>query len=104
MGALQHTKRPFVSISAAGDMPSASNKQRNLRGFALVVVVLSAALAGYTVWILARPLYWRFYAEVIHRYETDAAQQLIKELQKETGACGSCCASVRRGRWATAVV
>jgi hypothetical protein len=77
-----YKKRPgFSTGGGMADLP----KRGKLRGFALFVVLVAAALLGYTVWMLARPLYWRFYAEVIHRYESDAAQQLIRELQKETG-------------------
>ncbi|KIZ02110.1 hypothetical protein MNEG_5845 [Monoraphidium neglectum] len=57
-------------------------KSPRMRGAALAVVLASAALMLYMLVLLGRPLYWRLYADVIHRYESDAAQQLIVELQK----------------------
>lgn len=67
---------------------AAAPRARRLRRPALLLVLLAAVLGGYATWVLARPLYWRFYADVIHRYESDAAAQLIQELQKETAPLG----------------
>jgi hypothetical protein len=41
------------------------------RGVALGVVLLLLFGCSWTIWILARPLYWKLYAEVIHRYQPD---------------------------------
>lgn len=41
------------------------------RGLALGVVFLLLFGCSWTIWVLARPLYWRLYADVIHRYEPD---------------------------------
>lgn len=41
------------------------------RGLALGIVCLLLFGGTWTVWVLARPLYWRLYAEVIHRYQPD---------------------------------
>jgi hypothetical protein len=79
-GAKQQQQREGGGAAMARGAP------RRMRTLALVVIGVCVALMSYTMWILARPLYWRLYAEVIHRYESDAAQQLIQELAKETGA------------------
>lgn len=75
--------RPRIpSRSIGGDVP----RLPRMRGVALSIIVLSTSLMLYTVWLVGRPLYWRVYADFIHRYESEAAQQLIQELQKDAGA------------------
>jgi hypothetical protein len=87
MGAHTPKQQQHRAISADGMARSGGGGPRRMRTLALVVIGVCILLMGYTMWILARPLYWRLYAEVIHRYESDAAQQLIQELAKETGEC-----------------
>lgn len=54
---------------------------------ALIIVGATGLLLLYMLYALARPLYWKFYAEVIHRYEPDPALALIKEIEQEAGTC-----------------
>lgn len=41
------------------------------RGLSLGIVCLLLFGSSWTIWILARPLYWKLYADVLHRYEQD---------------------------------
>lgn len=46
-------------------------RERPFRGVALGVVGLGLVLVTFAGYVLLRPVYWRLYAEVIHRYEPD---------------------------------
>lgn len=41
------------------------------RFVALAIVLLLLFGFSWTIWVLARPLYWKLYADVIHRYTPD---------------------------------
>jgi hypothetical protein len=74
-----------------------------LRGLAVGIVAATGLLLLFLLYVLGRPLYWKFYAEVIHRYEPDPALALIREIEQESGtksatyAGSSCTASA--GCW-----
>jgi hypothetical protein len=78
--------RLLVRADGESGMARRGGGSPRLRGVALALVLLSVSLMGYTIVLLGRPLYWRIYAEVVHRYESDAAAQLIRELQEQKGA------------------
>uniref|UniRef100_A0A383W3X9 Nucleotide-diphospho-sugar transferase domain-containing protein n=1 Tax=Tetradesmus obliquus TaxID=3088 RepID=A0A383W3X9_TETOB len=56
-----------------------------LRGLAVGIVAATGLLLLFLLYVLGRPLYWKFYAEVIHRYEPDPALALIREIEQESG-------------------
>jgi hypothetical protein len=62
-----------------------------LRGLAVGIVAATGLLLLFLLYVLGRPLYWKFYAEVIHRYEPDPALALIREIEQESGASSPNC-------------
>jgi hypothetical protein len=60
------------------------------RGLALGIVGLMSLGLIFALYMLGRPLYWKIYAEVIHRYEPDPALALIQEIEREAGECSNC--------------
>ena len=60
-----------------------------MRGLAVGIVAATGLLLLFLLYVLGRPLYWKFYAEVIHRYEVDPALALIREIEQESGARAS---------------
>jgi hypothetical protein len=65
----QHRRRSSQKHSDVGSFLP----RQHSRGLALAIVCLLLLGGSYTIWVLARPLYWRLYAEVIHRYQSDPA-------------------------------
>eukprot|EP00882_Tetradesmus_deserticola_P025734 GHRQ01028293.1.p1 GENE.GHRQ01028293.1~~GHRQ01028293.1.p1 ORF type:complete len:344 (+),score=91.62 GHRQ01028293.1:276-1307(+) len=55
------------------------------RGLAVGIIAATGLLLLFLLYLLGRPLYWKFYAEVIHRYEADPVLALIRELEQESG-------------------
>ena len=53
-------------------------------GRTVVLALMLASCAG-VLYLVARPLYWRFYAEFIHSYEPDPALTLIRRAQEAAG-------------------
>jgi hypothetical protein len=70
-----------------------------LRGLAVGIVAATGLLLLFLLYVLGRPLYWKFYAEVIHRYEPDPALALIREIEQESGASSpDCCSNSRTAK------
>lgn len=65
-----------------------------LRGLAFGIVAATGLLLLFLLYVLGRPLYWKFYAEVIHRYEPDPALALIREIEQESGVMATNSATV----------
>ncbi|KIY94079.1 hypothetical protein MNEG_13883 [Monoraphidium neglectum] len=42
-------------------------RSSQMRGIALLVVLLSVGLMVYTVWLVGKPLFWRIYADMTHK-------------------------------------
>jgi hypothetical protein len=68
--------------------PKQQHGRSPLRGLAVGIVAATGLLLLFLLYVLGRPLYWKFYAEVIHRYEPDPALALIREIEQESGAKG----------------
>lgn len=64
----QHRRRSQKQSDLGSFLP-----RQHSRGLALAIVCLLLLGGSYTIWVLARPLYWRLYAEVIHKYQLDPA-------------------------------
>ena len=71
-----------MAVRKRGALDGIPVKHPRMRGAALAVVLTSIALLIYMLVLLGRPLYWKLYADVIHRYENAAAQELLHELSK----------------------
>lgn len=68
--------------AGAGELDGMPVKNPRMRGIALAVVLLALGLMIYMLVLLGRPLYWKLYADVFHRYENQAAQELLQELTR----------------------
>lgn len=69
-----------------GSRPGKGKDEAAYRGMAIGLVGLMLCGLLFLLYVLGRPLYWKFYAEVIHRYEPDPALALIQEIEQDTGA------------------
>lgn len=75
-------QKPYRRTQSTGASTANDPIYRHLAVCFVAIVATVFVLALYTV---GKPLYWRFYAEVIHRYEPDPALALIQEIEQESG-------------------
>jgi hypothetical protein len=81
-------------------VPRAPRRERPYRGVALGVVGFGLVALCFVSYILLRPVYWKLYAEVIHRYEPDPVSSAA-QLAGGAGERVLCCFV---GRWRRADV